>query len=396
MKILQLCKKIPFPSKDGESIAVSNLSQSLFERGVVIDLLSFNTVKHYTDLNKNRIPQYYNCVFDIPLDNSPKIIPAVINLFSKQSYHISRYIKDEFSKKLVELLQKNDYNIIQIESLFLAPYIEVIRKNSQAKIVMRAHNLEYEIWENLISETTNPIKKLYLMIMTSRLKSFEIDCLKQYDLLVSISQTDHQKYLRIAPTLKSHCCPVGLDLEEYNSSNKLVRDLFFIGSLDWAPNVYGLKWFLEKVLPLVRNQYPDIQFHIAGRNVKDQLDYLNQDKNIIVHGEVLNAIDFMQDHGIMIVPLFSGSGIRVKILEGLALGKSIVTTSKGKEGIDFSDGDALICTDTVEAFANGIISYLENDELRLNYYQKGKSLIQTQFDRTTLVKRLIKEYETLI
>ena len=150
MKILQLCKKFPYPLKDGESIAVTYLSHALHDLGCDITLLSMNTSKHFTDLNS--LPREFNHYKEIQvtaLDNSVNAFSAFKNLFSKDSYHVSRFVCPDFKNKLIELLQNNDFDVIQLETLYLAPYIDVIKKYSKALITMRAHNIEFEIWERI-------------------------------------------------------------------------------------------------------------------------------------------------------------------------------------------------------------------------------------------------------
>ena len=150
MKILQLCKKFPYPLKDGESIAVSYLSKALHKQGCEISLLSMNTSKHYTDVSA--LPADYNQYEQIEVvdvDNSIKISEAFLNLFSKESYHVSRFISKEFEAKLVEMITCTDYDVIQLETLYLTPYIDIIKKHSNAIVAMRAHNIEHEIWDRI-------------------------------------------------------------------------------------------------------------------------------------------------------------------------------------------------------------------------------------------------------
>ena len=336
MKILQLCKKFPFPLKDGESIAVTNLSKSLQQGGCEISLLAMNTRKHYFDLDD--IPgdlHFYQDIQAVDLDNRIKPWKAFLNLFSRDSYHISRFVCQKFRNRLVSLLKANEYDIVQLETLYLAPYIKDIRRHSNAVIALRAHNVEHEIWERITLNTPSLLKKWYLSHLTNKLRRYEIESLKDYDLLIPISEKDEEAFRKFGFRQTSIVTPIGLDLEEYPADYSSFRrpiSVSFIGSLDWMPNREGLDWFLSKVWQRLTPEFPDLELHVAGRNTPASL-YKKRSKNVVIHGEVPNAVDFINQHSIMVVPLLSGSGMRAKILEGMALGKVVMTTQLGLEGI---------------------------------------------------------------
>ena len=191
MKILQLCKKFPYPLKDGESIAVTYMSKALNELGCELTLLAMNTVKHYYDIQQ--LPSHYDHYSDIrtiKIDNRLHPKDAFLNLFSDESYHIARFVSEEYRRELIQLLKKNKYNIIQLETLYLAPYIATIRQYSDAIIVMRSHNVEHEIWDRIASNTKLLPKRMYLKHLTEKLKQFEINHLNRYDIMAAITQRD--------------------------------------------------------------------------------------------------------------------------------------------------------------------------------------------------------------
>ncbi len=259
MRILQLCKKFPFPLKDGESIAVTYLAKALNELGCDVTLLAMNTSKHYFDATK--LPDdfnHYESIYYTELDNRISPLAAFLNLFSSKSYHISRFISKPFEKMLIQLLEDNEYDIIQLESLYLASYIPVIRKYSDAKIVMRAHNVEYEIWERIASNTSNPIKKWYLKHLASKLKTFEIENLNQYDLLAPITERDAKIFKSLGYKNKLQVTQIGIDNRDYMADdNSFSKELSmsFIGSLDWLPNIEGLNFFLSVIWKRISSSF---------------------------------------------------------------------------------------------------------------------------------------------
>jgi polysaccharide biosynthesis protein PslH len=400
MKILQLCKKFPFPLKDGESIAVTYLSRAMVTLGCEVTLLSMNTSKHYTDLN--HLPEdydHYKNIYEVSLDNTLKPHKAFLNLFSKESYHVNRFVSKEFEAKLVEVLQSEKFDVIQLETLYLSPYINTIKKHSNAIVAMRSHNIEYEIWERITHNTTFPLKKWYLNHLTQKLKKYELKTLNDYDYLVAISERDLKKFKQLGYKNGAMSTPIGLELANYVKIPQIKvsqpSNICFIGALDWLPNREGLDWFLEQVWPILSKEVPDLQFHIAGRNTPADLLQLNV-KNIIVHGEIEDAISFISNHDIMIVPLFSGSGMRVKILEGMALKKTIVTTKLGQEGIDVTSGKELLIADSPQDFKNMIIKAVNDADLRKNIGEQAYQFVHENYDHARIAERLLSKYSQLL
>ena len=397
MKILQLCKKFPYPLKDGESIAVTYLSNALHEQGCEITLLSMNTTKHFVDIYK--LPPDFNHYKDIhvtSLDNKVNMLDAFMNLFSKDSYHVIRFICKEFEGKLIELLESNHFDIVQLETLYLAPYIPVIKKHSNALVTMRAHNVEFEIWERISQNTTFLPKKWYLKYLTSKLKRFELSRLNDYDYLIAVSERDLKKFKNLGYKNGAISSPIGLNLGHYNAVEpiKTLQSLCFIGALDWMPNAEGLDWFLKNVWDKIHGIFPDMHFHIAGRHTPEYLMKLKK-KHVHVHGEVDNAIHFINHHPIMVVPLFSGSGMRVKILEGMALGKIVITTTMGMEGIEAEHGKHLMVADTPDAFEEAVRTIKINPELVASISQNAKKFVKDFYDHNHNAHLLLSKYRDL-
>ena len=396
MKILFLTKKLPFKKNDGESLAISSIAKSLHRSGAEISLLGFNTTKHHLSKNEIVKPEYFSSIEYIELDNRVKPIPLLKDLILNRSYNISRFKSDAFKSKLIKLLKENRYDVVQIESLYMVPYIATIRQFSEAKIVMRSHNVEYIIWEKLCTNENNLLKRWYFKKCATLLKSYEIQSLKLYDLLVPISTVDEKKFKNIYPDISVLTIPMGIDVNEYEVKKTDKPSLFFIGSLDWLPNVNGLKWFLDHVWSSVRKTYPDLVLHIAGRNSGDALLAYRSMKNVIFHGEVESAMGYMQSYDMMIVPLFSGSGMRIKVVEGMALGKCIISTSIGAEGIPYTQNYDIAIADSTDEFLDQISRLIEGPKEKEGICSNARKLIETHFGIDALGERLFKKYKSLL
>lgn len=401
MNILQIHNKVPYPPKDGGSIAVFNLSEGFAKLGHKVDILALNTKKHSVDLLKiqDQLPKNIN-IYALDIDTDIKFLKTLKNLlFSNLPYNAERFIDKSFKIKLKEILQEKTYDIIQIEGLYMMPYIEIIKENSNAFVSYRAHNIEHEIWEKTFLQEKNLVKKIYLKNLYKRIKKFEISCINAYDVLIPITKRDAEHFNLFGNIKKIHVSPTGVDSNKYKTKeqNSDPTKLFHLGSLDWAPNQEGLIWFLENVWSKIIKRNKDLTFTIAGRNAPDWLiESFNSYENINYLGEIDNAIDFMHSQSIMIVPLLSGSGMRIKIIEGMAAGKVILTTSKGAEGIHGKNGIDFLIAGNTEEFIEQIMKIYKDNSLIQKISSNAQSFISNNFDNFAISKSLIEFYETML
>ncbi len=399
MKILQICNKFPYPLKDGAAIAITYLAKAVNELGHEVTLLSMNTSKHWFDTES--LPHdfdHYEALHTVYIDNRIRPLPALWNLFSEKSYHIERFEDAVFEEKLREILQNLWFDVVQLESVYLAPYIPVIRKYSSAIIALRAHNVEYEIWERVASNA-HPMKRWYLEKITPRLKQYEMERLNQYDLLVGITERDVEHFKRLGLQKPAVVSPIGLDCRDYTADDSCFKrplSLSFIGSLDWMPNQDGLKWFLDEVWePLLAPNFPEMTFHIAGRTAPAWLRNLRKER-VVFHGEVNSAADFLNQHAIMVVPLLSGGGMRAKILEGMAVGKVVLSTRIGMEGIAAQSRRECLLADAPEDFLSAIRWCVERGPDLVHIGHRAQVFCAENFDNVQVAKRLLETYRNMV
>jgi len=399
MKILLLTKKFPYPLKDGESQAIHGLSKSLSELGCEVSLLAMNTSKHF--FSGTELPEkmaHYREVRTVAVDNSISPVDAFTNLMRGTSYHISRFDQPEYHETLAAWLKEETFDVVQLETLYLSPYIPTIRRNSEAQVVMRSHNVEHEIWERCSTNIRFAPKRWYLRHLTRQLKDYEQAQLNQYDLLLPITARDQKRFAGMGFRGDSHVLPIGLDTvcgEPNYDSFRNAPNLHFIGSLDWLPNLEGLQWFLNDVWPAIHRRFPELEFHIAGRNMPESLKQLRM-KNITVHGEVDCSCKFISAHSISIVPLLSGGGMRAKILEAMALGRVVISTSIGLEGINAKHRRDLFVTDTPLQFADAIGDCIDRGRKLERIGRAAATRFHKKYDRRTLAARLLERYHKLV
>lgn len=392
LKILQLCLRVPLPPYDGATIAMYNLAESLTASGAAVKMLSFNTKKHFTDLNSidaALIDKYkLETVF---LDASVNAWDAFTNLFKpNESYNIVRFDSDAFHQKLKEILQSETFDFILFEGLFLSPYLQTVRTFSKAKCILRAHNVEWLIWKRLAKATKNPLKKTYLYFLSGRLKRYENNVINNFDAIVAISEQDKNLFLRDGCNIPIEVAPTGMNTAKYKNIEQMDADslsLFHLGSMDWLPNIEAVDWLLNDIWPLIQQKSNKVHLFLAGKNMNPKY-FSIKSKNLIVAGEIKDALNFMENKQIMVVPLLSGGGIRIKILEGLAAGKVIVSTSTGAEGINYTDKKNILIADTPEDFTKTILSLLNNPNLLNNIAREAQILARTQYDNNLIGKKL--------
>ena len=396
MRILQLCNKVPWPPKDGGAIAMLTLSKGFSLLGHEVHVLAMNTKKHHIDIE------------DIPDNLKEKVnfelvdVPAQVTtggllsnlLFSKLPYNASRFINESFSRKLIRLLKENHFDVIQLEGLYLCPYISLIKQYSKALIAYRAHNVEHEIWERT-AKFTPGIKRYYLKSLSKRIKRFELSYLNEYDVLIPITDRDGDILDKMGNKNPRHTSQTGIDLGSLvpKAQNLEYPSVFHIGALDWAPNQEGLLWFLENCWLKLLQKNPNLKLYIAGRNAPDWFQKKIQYKNVVFLGEIDNAYSFMNSKAIMLVPLLSGSGMRIKIIEGLALGKAIVSTSIGAEGISIENRKHLIIADEAETFVNAISELISDRNLYTQLCKNAVDFIHENFDNLAIAESLIDFYK---
>lgn len=327
-KVLILSNKIPYPAEDGSSIAMARLLEALIEQGNM-DLWYFaiNPDKHKKspEVFTQQAPSVHFTFFDA--NTSPSLLGALGNLIEGSPYHVSRFYLPPVIKEL-SVFKDQFFHTIIIEGAFMGKYLTLAQQKAK-RVILRAHNVEWVIWDRLAQNEPNTLKRVYLKLQSQRLQRFETHISQQVNAIWTISPKDSIWFKSLNPKVGFFPNTV---LPQTAPSSIEPFKCHHLGALDWAPNVQGIQWFLAKVWPIVLKRMPQAEFHIAGNNPPDELDFTSY-PNVFFHGRVEDANVFREANGISIVPLLAGSGMRIKILELAAQGIPMVSTSIGAEGI---------------------------------------------------------------
>ncbi len=392
MKILQLSYRLPYPLKDGGAIGIHNITRAFHALGNEVTLLSFNTKKHFVEPSEIPASLKNICQLELVYHNTNiNPVAAFISLLQNKSYHITRFKSKIFVQKLSQILQRNQFDFIEMEGVFLGEYLPIIRKFSKAKIIVRAHNVEHHIWQQLATNADFP-KNIYLKILAAQLKKFEIEVWKNADVVAAINEEELQFIQAATQQKKVHLFPAGIFMNDFKIAEKQIIpfSLFHIGSMEWMPNIEGVDWFLKNVFPKIKQQIPQAIFYLAGRKMPQKY-FAEKQNGVEIIGEVNDALEFMNNKQLMIVPLLSGGGVRIKILEAMAMGKPVVATSQAAMGLNCIQGENILITDDVEEMAQTIIAILQQLDEMNRLKTNAQLHIQNHFDQINLLKKFLKE-----
>lgn len=327
----------------------------------------------------------------VEIDTSINILEAIQHLISRHSYNISRFDDPAMHNSLHTHLNDKKYSFVVIESLFLTPYIETIRLNSKAKIIVRTHNVEHEIWQQLSKNLPLSPKKWYLNRLATDLKNYEIKALNKADMIATITTDDADKFQEIGIRTPLVNIPVAIDssIEQADYSQ---NNIFFLGSMNWKPNIEAVQWLVNEILPELRKKSPTAELNLAGSFMNNSFG-TNKQKGILNHGFVENSSKFMQTHGILVVPILSGSGVRIKLLEAMALGIPVITTKIGSQGIRTDEGIRI--ANSTEEFVEEILNLRESEQTRRTIGIKAKNYIFETYSIQSISNLINEQFSAL-
>jgi glycosyltransferase involved in cell wall biosynthesis len=394
LKALIIGSRVPFPLRDGGAIATYNLLKGLSEQGLSVDFISLNTSKHFIEESiVQKEFSFLNHVETFFINTDIKAIKAFMNLFQSGSYNVDRFTDGRFAEKIQALCDRNQYDIIHFEGLFVAQYLPLIK--TPAIKILRQHNIEFKIWQTLAS-TKKGLKRRYIQLLADRLEQFEKTITPKFDALVSITEADRidsiqeLKFPKISATI-----PAGIAFAKSVSNTVNPSYLYHIGSMEWMPNMEAMEWFNNDIWPIIEKHSNTAEFFMAGKHMPERYKQWATSR-FHVDGEVESLEQFSSDKAILTVPLRSGSGIRIKTIEAMMSGKAVVTTAQGAQGLDIKDGEHCLIANEAQTFAQACIQLLENTELRKHIAQNGQRYAESHFGNEAVSRVWHEFYATLI
>lgn len=347
LKVLQVYNRIPYPLRDGGVKAVHHMATCLEQLGHKVRWFCMNPTRNRveaselpSDLAQGRRMQTVDLRSDI------SVFGALLSLFQRKPYHLSRFEQDQVSRKLRQTLDEERPDLVLVEGLAAALYLPLLRQYP-VRVFYRAHNVESEILRQKARSYPrwHPLF-WWLGLEYRKVLAFEKKVLNESDAVLAISSEDAVTLSKMQsspkPVMTLGYWPphpsAQKDLAAFHNNPQGLRGLNhpglrlgFIGTLDWLPNLDAVQWFLEDWLPQFRSIHPSPTFHLAGRKIPSGLGA--DLPGVVVHGEVEDASAFMAQCDLLVMPLRMGSGLKIKALEAIWLGIPLLSTALGVQGL---------------------------------------------------------------
>ena len=386
---------MPFPLTDGGRIRVFNLLKQIAQKSEVT-LLALETQETDAD-GVAELQQLGIQVHLVP--NAPTLprlsLSTLVKAFRKrQPITVARYDVPTYRQKFRELIANESFDLVHYEMFHVAQFYT----ETHLPRVLSQQNVDSAIWRRLCSETANPFYKFVYWTQQLAFQRYERVLSPKFDAVTCTSDID-------AAVFQEHCAedaiqiiPNGVDITHYRPdfTTEAPAHLIYIGSMDWYPNEDAVGFFADEVLPRIQEKVPDVAFSIVGGNPSPQVQKLAAREGVVVTGRVPEIKPYFAEATVFVVPLRIGSGTRLKILEALAMGKAIVSTTVGAEGLDLKDGEEIFIADEPTAFANAVIRLLTDSELRRRIGENGRARVERDYDWRSIGEKLHEVYANIV
>jgi sugar transferase (PEP-CTERM/EpsH1 system associated) len=308
-------------------------------------------------------------------------LEAARYLVDSAPYAVAKYRSADFRKRVGALLASESFDLVVCD--FLVPAINLPARLPCPSILF-THNVEAEIWRRHTENARNPLSRWLLRQQWQRMLRFERNALSRFDLALAVSEADRETFTRLYPGAARrpiHVVQTGVDTTYFTpqpSSGK--RHLVFTGSMDWLPNEDGMVFFVQEILPRIRAVLPDVTLSIIGRAPTPAVQRLADVQGVSVTGRVDDVRPHMAEGTVYVVPLRIGGGTRLKIFEAMAMGKAVVSTTVGAEGLPVTPGKNVLIADAPAAFAEMVVRLLRDGEMRQQIERDARQLVVERYD----------------
>ncbi len=396
MKILFLTPYLPYPLNNGGLIRVFHLLINIAARHEVT-LLCMEPDNDMQAAGIEVIKSHGIHIQTVPVSanqkKSSKRYYQLLSLFSKRTYQYHQYYSDEMQTAITDHLSTNQYELLMVEFSQMG-YYDI---TTDIPSYIDQHNVEYEIMQRTYETEKSPLRRLLAKSEWKKYRDHEIENCEKFTSCLTTSERDAKILEQRSPKLNCHVIPNGVDSDFFKPGNQLIDPnvILFTGTISYYPNTEGILWFHKHIWPLIKQKNPDARFCIAGKSPPPEVESLAEnDSNIIVTGPVDDMREYYARAAVVVVPLRVGGGTRLKILEGMAMQKAIVSTTLGAEGIDYTDNKNIILRDSPEDFANAVVEIMNNPEMREGLERQGRILIEEKYDWKAVSSKLCDVFES--
>jgi polysaccharide biosynthesis protein PslH len=321
------------------------------------------------------------------------------NFLSNQPHSVVRFCRPEMLQELRRLVGEEKFDLLICDFVLAAP---VIPWSANVPKILFTHNVEATIWHRHFEVARNPAWKAIWWREYWTTVRMERKYARAADHVLTVSEADRRHFCKFADPAKITAIPTGVDVDYFRPliGMEEANNLVFTGSMNWLPNEDGIIFFARKIFPKIREAVPNVVLWVVGRSPSPAVQKLAEgDSGIRVTGAVDNIRPYMGRGSVYVVPLRVGSGTRLKIFEAMAMGKAIVSTTIGAEGLPVTHGKDVLLADEPEDFAAQVVQLLQNESLRHQLSAFARNLVEQHYswsrvaaDCETVFNQVIREY----
>ena len=394
MRILQFAPRICWPLDTGAKLRNYHLARGLSEH-VPVTLLAFTD--HQQAIGD--LAKIYQQVIVIPRDRGYTTAKILQGGLGRTPLPVLNYTTDLMKRELANLLSKNDFDVVQIESVHLINYLPTIREARPSSLVVCDwHNIESELIQRYAQRDSSFFRRAYARRTARLMREYEQRALQDFDAHIVVSERDAERLHSSNSNARIFVIENGVDANAYVSAEPpagepATKRIIFVGSMDYHANVDAVTSFAREVWPALRARQPETIFTIVGKDPAPQVRELTSMPGVEVTGTVDSVRPYYREALAAVVPLKVGGGSRLKILEAMAAGVPVVSTTLGAEGLDVSDDENILIADTNEQLIEAILSLIENAELRERLVASGRALVSSRYDWSLLGNKLFETYQ---
>ncbi len=395
MKILLIVDHIPYPPDKGTSIRNYNLLKRIAkEHEVWVVALaapgeSGEGVAHLLEFCKSveTVEIHHSGALEHPLT-------ALRYLFLGHPIELRHYQSSKMVDKIQELVSRVDFDVIDIVDSYMGLYLEALPSEQRHKVVLTFIDIVSSVYQRISRLEPGLPRKLRTWLYSRMMRKWEPRYAEGFARCIAVSEADRRLLLASNPRLEIDVIPNGIDTKQYQQlpcpDDKPV--LLFVGGMAYRPNIDAVLHFCQDVYPRIKDSLSNIEVWIVGHTPPSEIRALDDGQNIHVTGSVEDVRPYYERSTVSIVPLRAGGGTRLKILESMALGRPVVSTSIGCEGLDVADGENIFVADTPEEFARKVLHLLENESHRKRMIEKGRELVVNRYDWDIIAQSLVRSY----
>jgi polysaccharide biosynthesis protein PslH len=387
MKILWVKAGKLLPVDTGGKIRSYNILRHLAKEHEVT-LLSYyggRRDSEYEAAIEQRLPGAQTIYTAAPEGALAQSLDYALRLPSASPYAVRKFTDPRVRQEVVRRLSSDSLDVAVCD--FLSASLN-FPESLAAPVVLFQHNVETMLWRRMAETEKNPLRKLSYTIEARKMSAYETRTLGRFQHVIAVSDHDRDAMLTLSPGCPITVVQTGVDTEQYQVAPSVSGRpplIVFTGSMDWEPNIDAMEYFCGEIWPAVLAAFPDARFQIVGRNPHPRVQRLAS-SSVEVTGTVASVADYLRNATVVIVPLRIGGGTRLKIFEAMAMGKAMVSTSIGAEGLDVTNGRDLLIADDAPAFTSGILQLLRNPDLRRTYEQNA-AVLAARFDWSQIARR---------